>query len=127
MSDPALTAEQEQEEARIEAEVEARFQARLEAERAQAEAARVEALKAAGAVAPVQNPNALPSWYPAPAPIEEDLQRRVFPRGTSVAEVLEYDRLQAAERLAEQGLTRAPAPLPEGTVTASAEEFSYRG
>lgn len=127
MPDPALTAEQEQEEARIEAEVEARFQARLEAERAQAEAARVEALKRAGAVAPVANSEALPAWYPAPAPIEEDLQRRVFPRGTNVAEVLEFDRLEAARRLDEAGLDRAPAPLPQGSVTASAEEFSYRG
>ena len=123
-ADPALTAEQEYEDS-IEAEVRRRVNEALRL--------RAEQEKAHGYQSPLAYPDeatgegGYPAWYPTPAPIEEDDSRRVFPRGTFVHEVLEYDRQETARRLAEKGDGRAPKPLPQGTVTATREEFLYSG
>lgn len=111
----------------VEADIEAEVKRRVEAELAKQAAARVEAERAQGFVSPVPGVTSaadLPAWYPTPEPIEEDQTRRIFPRGTSVSEVIEYDRQQALQRAEADG--GAPKPLPMGTVTASAAEFLSR-
>lgn len=113
--------------AAVEADIEAEVERRVQAELAKAAAARVEAERAAGYVSPVPGVTDaanLPSWYPVPEPVEEDQTRRVFPRGTSVSEVIEYDRQQSLKRAEAEG--GAPKPLPMGTVTATAAEFLGR-
>lgn len=81
------TAEQEASDAKFEREVTLRVDAAL-AKLAEAEAA------ARGDVPDKDQP----AWYPTPD--TETYTNRTFPRGTTVDEVIEYDRLQAEARLA---------------------------
>lgn len=58
---------------------------------------------------------------------EPTAERPVFPRGTTVDEVLDFERTVAEERAQARlaaGLPPRPEPLPEGAVSASPEEFA---
>jgi hypothetical protein len=79
-----------------------------------------------------QAPNVGPSGLPAglyPERSTETTQARNLPRGLLAHEVIEMDRIAAEEQALDRiaaGLPPVPPPLPEGTVTASREEFEAK-
>lgn len=83
-----------------------------ESEALRAARAEVEALRAQLAIA-----------QPKQAPTPGQDRERVFPKGTTVNEVHEFDALERERALLQRGLDRLPPPLPEGTVSLSEEDL----